>query len=73
MLNCIYHPTDPMRVVEDDEYKKLLSTGFWFAHPTEAKKEREKYEQRIHDEQRKNDGKRHAKEKFQKQRDVTRC
>lgn len=27
-----------MRVVDDDEYQKLLATGLWFRHPNEAKK-----------------------------------
>lgn len=52
MLNCIYHPTEAMRVVEDDEYKRLLATGAWFSHPNEAKKLREKYERKILEEQR---------------------
>jgi hypothetical protein len=50
MLNCIYHPTNDMRVVEDDEYETLLATGVWFKHPNEAKKVREDYEKRILDE-----------------------
>ena len=44
MIHCIYHPTDNMRVVDDDEYEKLLSTGSWFKHPNEAKEVREKHE-----------------------------
>lgn len=42
MLNCIYHPTKEMRVVEDDEYQSLLSSGEWFKSPKEAKEKKEK-------------------------------
>jgi hypothetical protein len=44
MLNCVYHPIDPMRLVDNDERDKLLATGVWFDHPTKAKEMREKYE-----------------------------
>jgi hypothetical protein len=47
MLCCIYHATDPMRVVEDVERDKLLATGLWFNTPTEAKNMRTDYERRI--------------------------
>ena len=63
MLNCIYHPTEPMRVVEDDEYNRLLSTNVWFKHPTEAKNMRAKYEKQLLDER-----KQHGKGKLQKTR-----
>jgi hypothetical protein len=46
-LNCIYHPFQKMRVVEDEEYEKLVSSGKWFKHPLEAKKVREHYEEHI--------------------------
>lgn len=49
MLCCIYHPTHPMRVVEDTERDAMLATGAWFNTPTEAKKVREEYERRILD------------------------
>ena len=55
MLNCIYHPTQAMRVVEDEEYQDLLSTGVWFAHPNDAKAMREKHERQILKEQRLHD------------------
>lgn len=58
MLNCVYHPTEKMRVVEDEEYKQLLATGVWFAHPNEAKELREKYERKILEEQRLHDKRR---------------
>lgn len=51
MLNCIYHPTEEMRVVDNDEYERLLKSGFWFAHPNDAKKMREKYENELRLEQ----------------------
>jgi hypothetical protein len=35
-LNCAYHPSEGMKVVEDDEYKNLLSTGIWFDNPKSA-------------------------------------
>ena len=38
MLNCIYHPDYGMRVVEDDEYERLLLSGGWFKHPNDIKK-----------------------------------
>lgn len=50
MLNCIYHPTEEMRVVHDDEYQRLLETGMWFKHPNEAKEVRRKFEEEIKNE-----------------------
>jgi hypothetical protein len=50
VINCIYHPVHGMRVVQQDEYERLLATGVWFAHPTEAKNMRKDYEKQIHDE-----------------------
>jgi len=38
--SCLYHPNDGMRVIEaqdEDEYRRLLSTGMWFDHPNKAK------------------------------------
>lgn len=58
MLHCVYHPTEEMRVVEDDEKAKLLATGVWFGHPNEAKDMREKYEHQITSEAKPKDGKR---------------
>lgn len=37
MLNCVYHPIDEMRVVDNDERERLLASGFWFDNPLEAK------------------------------------
>ena len=48
--SCLYHPTDGMRVIEQDQetqYKRLLATGVWFDHPTKAKEWRENYEGQI--------------------------
>lgn len=36
MLSCVFHPIDPMRVVEDDEAKRMIETGFWFDCPKKA-------------------------------------
>lgn len=47
MLNCVYHPVDEMRVVDDAEKDRLLATGVWFDHPLKAKAAREKAEQEI--------------------------
>lgn len=47
MLNCIYHPTEPMRVVEDVERDRLIGTGLWFDTPNDAKQVRTDYERRI--------------------------
>lgn len=48
--SCLYHPTDGMRVIEasqENEYERLLATGFWFDHPTKAKEMRTNYEEQI--------------------------
>lgn len=50
MLNCVFHPIDSMRVVEDDERERLLASGFWFDSPTEAKAYRDKVETEVKDE-----------------------
>ncbi len=47
MLHCVYHPVDPMRVVEDEERERLLASGFWFSSPDDARKAREKVEKDI--------------------------
>jgi len=41
MINCIYHSTLAMIVVDDDEYERLLKTGEWFKHPKDAEKAKE--------------------------------
>jgi len=50
MLTCVFHPIDPMRVVEDDEADRLKETGIWFDCPAKAKQYRMKVEQDIKDE-----------------------
>ena len=47
MLKCVYHPTHSFQVVEDDEADKMISTGFWFDNPTDAKIYRKKIEDKI--------------------------
>lgn len=47
MINCIYHPVYPMRVVDDEEYAKMLASGEWFKNPNEAKEVRKDYETQI--------------------------
>lgn len=50
MLNCVFHPVDAMRVVENEEREKLLASGFWFDSPDEAKAARQKVEEDIKNE-----------------------
>ncbi len=47
MLNCVYHPIDVMRVVEDIEREELIASGFWFDSPIEAMEAKKKYEQEL--------------------------
>lgn len=49
MHSCVYHPTEEMRVVDEEEFERLLATGYWFKHPNEAKKMREEYERQINE------------------------
>ena len=67
MLTCVYHPIDPMRVVEEDEAQTLIEKGFWFDCPTKAKKYRDKVEDDIKKESKvsQNTGKPRAKSKEQ--------
>lgn len=44
MLNCIWHITLGERVVQTEEFNKLLTTGDYFRTPWEAKKAREERE-----------------------------
>lgn len=50
MLNCVYHPIDDMRVVDNEERERLLASGFWFDSPDDARKSREKVEKEIKNE-----------------------
>jgi len=47
MLTCVYHPIDPMRVVEADVADKMKASGVWFDCPKKAKQYREKVEDEI--------------------------
>jgi hypothetical protein len=51
MLNCVYHPIDEMRVVEDEEKERLLATGVWFASPVTAREYRERVESELKEEE----------------------
>lgn len=35
-LSCAYHPLGDTKVIEEEEYKKLLATGVWFDNPRTA-------------------------------------
>ena len=50
MLNCVYHPIDDMRVVDDMERERLVASGFWFDSPKDAKAFRSKVEKDVKDE-----------------------
>jgi len=47
MLNCVYHPIDEMRLVDNDERERLLASGVWFDSPWEAEQYRNKVETEI--------------------------
>lgn len=47
MLTCVYHPIDPMRVVETEEALRLRASGVWFDCPAKAKQYRTKVEDEI--------------------------
>lgn len=46
MLNSIYHPKYPVRVVDNTEYEKMLKNG-WFKHPKEAEAEKTRLENEL--------------------------
>lgn len=50
MLTCVYHPIDPMRVVEQDEAERLIAKGVWFDCPAKAKQYRSSVEDEIRQE-----------------------
>lgn len=57
MLNCVYHLTEPMRVVNDEDKAKLIATGEWFDHPNKVKELKYHEEQiRQHARKRRSDG-----------------
>lgn len=47
MLTCVYHPIDPVRVVEQDEAERMKATGVWFDCPAKARQYRAKVEEEI--------------------------
>jgi len=53
MLTCIFHPLDPMRVVEKDEAEKLIEKGVWFDCPNKAKLYKKKLENEVKQESQK--------------------
>lgn len=65
MLNCVYHPIDEMRVVDNLERDRLLASGVWFDSPQEAKAYREKVEQEIKDEPKEEPKPKKAKDKLE--------
>ena len=50
MLTCVYHPLDPVRVVEDEVAEKLKATGVWFDCPKKAKNYRDKVQLEVENE-----------------------
>lgn len=55
MLCCVFHPTAPMRVVEEDERDELLKTGLWFNSPADAKVLKKRCEDKIKEEDESNE------------------
>jgi len=47
MLTCVYHPIDPVRVVEEDEAERLLASGVWFDSPKRAEEYKRDVEYQI--------------------------
>lgn len=47
MISCIYHPNGQMRVVDNEEFERLLKTGEWFKHPKEAEQAKEKQNEKV--------------------------
>jgi hypothetical protein len=50
VLNCVYHPIDEMRVVDNSEREQLIETGYWFDNPDEAKAYKDKLQNEIKEE-----------------------
>jgi hypothetical protein len=46
-LCCIYHKTQGMRVVEDEDRDLLVASGDWFDHPNQVNEEVNKNEKPI--------------------------
>ena len=47
MLTCIFHPINPMQIVEDDAAESLIASGVWFDSPAKAQEYRAKVENKI--------------------------
>lgn len=48
-LTCLYHPTLPMQLIDDEEvFDKMVTSGQWFTSHIKANEVREHYEKRIH-------------------------
>ena len=50
MLNCVYHFTGNMQVVDDEEKETLIATGAWFDHPLKAQAYKEELSKMTFDE-----------------------
>ncbi len=51
MLTCVFHPIDPMQVVEEDVAMQMVASGVWFDSPADAENYRTKVENEIKEEQ----------------------
>jgi len=47
MLTCVYHPIDPMQVVEEEEAMRMKASGVWFDSPADARQYKERVEADI--------------------------
>lgn len=47
MLTCVFHPIDPMQIVEDDVAETMMASGCWFDSPAKATEYRVKVEDEI--------------------------
>lgn len=46
-LCCVYHKTQGMRVVENEDRDLLVGSGEWFDHPNQVNKEENENEKPI--------------------------
>jgi len=63
MLTCVFHPIDPMQVVEEEEATRLMASGGWFDCPAKAQAYRAKVEDEIKQESKTDRSMRKSKEK----------
>jgi hypothetical protein len=40
-LACVYHASQPFRVVEDAIAEEMVASGEWFRHPNDVNKQKE--------------------------------